>query len=95
MGHVHAKFATSRAALVDVKPYFQKLRRYARSAEYRAMASFVLGVYSLADNDIQGAAQRFAEANAAKSRWVDDPDDYFATTDPLYWLQLSLRVRSS
>jgi hypothetical protein len=88
MGHAHAKFATSREALLEVKPYFQKLRRYARSGEYRAMGSFVLGIYSLADNDIRGAAQRFAEANAAKPKWLDDADDYFATTDPRYWLQL-------
>lgn len=52
MGHAHAKFATSRAALVEVKPDFQRLRRYARSADYRAMVSFGLGVYGLADNDM-------------------------------------------
>ena len=84
----YAKFAPDREALLQVKPYFQKLRRYARSADSKAMGSFVLGIYSLADNDMQGAAQRFGEANAAKPKWIDEPEDYFAGPDPAYWTKL-------
>ncbi len=88
MGHAYAKFAPDREALLQVKPYFQKLRRYARSPDSKAMGSFVLGIYSLADNDIPAAAQRFGEANAAKPKWIDEPEDYFAGSDPAYWTKL-------
>ncbi len=88
LGHAHAKFAADRAELLEAKAYFQKLRRYATIGEYKATASFVLGIYSLADNDIGQAADYFRAANAARPKWMEDEEDYFASSDPLYWVRL-------
>ncbi|MFI4998905.1 MAG: hypothetical protein ACHQK9_03400 [Reyranellales bacterium] len=88
LGHAFAKFAGDRTALLQVRPYFEKQRQYAQSRDYKATASFVLGVYSLGDGDIKAAAKSFREANAAKPKWIDDAEDYFATPDPLYWMKL-------
>lgn len=88
LGHAYAKFAADKTELLQVKPTFQKLRRFAAASENKAMANFVLGIYSLGDNDIAHAAEYFSAANAAKPKWIDDPDDYFATPDPRYWTKL-------
>jgi hypothetical protein len=83
-----AKFARDRQEVLGSKRYFEQQLQYDKGADGKAASSFVLGIFALADNDVQAAAQHFVNANGLKPKWVLSEDEYFATPDQLYWIKL-------
>jgi hypothetical protein len=88
LGQATAKFARTRDDVVEAKRYFEQQLQFERGRDGQAAASFVLGIFDLADNDVQAAAKRFANANGFKPDWVRPVAEYFTTPDKLYWIKL-------
>jgi hypothetical protein len=83
LGNGFVKFASDRDEALRAKSYIERELQFAIRNDDKAAACFFIAIFSLAQNNIHAAVVHMLKANEFIPTWVKNPDDFFATTDPI------------